>query len=366
MVWNRRSLREDHGGYMDNDEEFVLPLLRELDTPGGDPSTSRFPEPSCDAVNSRRQRVHVLTMWRRFVFVAPFAAILATLGQGFAASGIAALTRVAEVAWTWIPGHEQAAEVVAWLAKQQWLSDLSALIALVTLIALVIGLAVHAFLPVRQSRVWMGHPLMFASAVFVDWVPAAAIIALLGAPLASGLIDTVQSDAVRAVLAPIYVLVLALLVAAIARLAADDDVMDPAPASVPITAIAMWIVVTFALLGTIVALVLHEEIRVVVVGSVLAFAVFRPLVGYGARRWDRWDAVERSSARSNRPRRGRRVIALESAALLAIGVVLTFGLVGATVMISPVGEVSLMVIAGAALVVTAVILSLTDSVRVTA
>ncbi len=34
MVWNRRSLIDDHGTYFENDEEFTLSLLREIDTPG--------------------------------------------------------------------------------------------------------------------------------------------------------------------------------------------------------------------------------------------------------------------------------------------------------------------------------------------
>ena len=33
-VFNRMSVRNDHGGYWDNEEQFVIPLLRELDTPG--------------------------------------------------------------------------------------------------------------------------------------------------------------------------------------------------------------------------------------------------------------------------------------------------------------------------------------------
>jgi hypothetical protein len=41
-IWNRRSILDDHGGYWENDEEFIIPLLRELDTPKGDGSTSRF------------------------------------------------------------------------------------------------------------------------------------------------------------------------------------------------------------------------------------------------------------------------------------------------------------------------------------
>src|SRR3954447_23685468 len=49
QVWNRRSLLDDHGSYFDNDEEFSLAVLREIDrpdvwgeTPPGAPPVSRF------------------------------------------------------------------------------------------------------------------------------------------------------------------------------------------------------------------------------------------------------------------------------------------------------------------------------------
>ncbi len=49
MVFNRMSILEDHGGYWDNDEEFLLPLVRLLDTsPTKAPASSSryFPDPT--------------------------------------------------------------------------------------------------------------------------------------------------------------------------------------------------------------------------------------------------------------------------------------------------------------------------------
>lgn len=94
-VWNRRSLLDDHGTYFDNDEEFTIPLLREIDAahdwgeasrfyrdpvvdPGpGAPSPPGTP-PAAPAVVTRddpraasdarvirhRQRVGLLAIWR--------------------------------------------------------------------------------------------------------------------------------------------------------------------------------------------------------------------------------------------------------------------------------------------------------------
>jgi hypothetical protein len=64
---NRMSILEDHGSYWDNDEGFVIPLIRELDTPTGSASESRFyRNPDLDTVRleRRRQRVGILALWR--------------------------------------------------------------------------------------------------------------------------------------------------------------------------------------------------------------------------------------------------------------------------------------------------------------
>jgi hypothetical protein len=65
-VFNRMSIRNDHGGYWDNDEQFVIPLLRELDTPGRTHLASRFypdPEADRDRVERRASRVRGLARW---------------------------------------------------------------------------------------------------------------------------------------------------------------------------------------------------------------------------------------------------------------------------------------------------------------
>jgi hypothetical protein len=98
-VWNRRSLLDDHGSYWDNDEEFIIPLLRELDDPTGDGSASRFypvqaappaasnaaPSPAAESgkppeeaglrASRHRERVAALAIWRQACIVFPIAAI---------------------------------------------------------------------------------------------------------------------------------------------------------------------------------------------------------------------------------------------------------------------------------------------------
>jgi hypothetical protein len=80
-VSNTWSARGDHGGYWDNDEEFVLPVLRYLDAGLG--QTSRFENNDRDAsVMRRRQRVSVLAMWRQLTFSGAAAAIITGIIAG--------------------------------------------------------------------------------------------------------------------------------------------------------------------------------------------------------------------------------------------------------------------------------------------
>lgn len=66
-VWNRMSLREDHGTYWDNEEQFIVPLLREIDTSSDQSPSSRFfRDPARRDVATRRriERVAALGWWR--------------------------------------------------------------------------------------------------------------------------------------------------------------------------------------------------------------------------------------------------------------------------------------------------------------
>ena len=73
------SLLEDHGGYWDNDEHFVIPLLRELDVPTGDRSASRFYSDGAESYlrSRRKERVGLLALWRRALLSLPLVAIVA-------------------------------------------------------------------------------------------------------------------------------------------------------------------------------------------------------------------------------------------------------------------------------------------------
>jgi hypothetical protein len=110
---NRMSILEDHGGYWDNDEDFLIPLLQNIDTPTSHASDSRFFRDTTLATMRsawRRQRVGVLAVWRWI------AALLAAIPLGAAtltgALGIPGLPGPGRLGsefagwWRTVPGHE--------------------------------------------------------------------------------------------------------------------------------------------------------------------------------------------------------------------------------------------------------------------
>ena len=120
-VRNRMSLLEDHGTYWENDEEFLIPLLRELDTPEGPPSRSRFFRDRASElirVERRRQRVGILAAWRWVGLVAGTVAIGGATLHAALLHGDR-LRRLGETVadiWGAIPGAALLTSPVDWLA----------------------------------------------------------------------------------------------------------------------------------------------------------------------------------------------------------------------------------------------------------
>jgi hypothetical protein len=167
------SLLEDHGGYWDNDEHFVIPLLRELDVPTGDRGASRFYSDGAESYlrSRRKERVGLLALWRRALLSLPLVAIVAAAtvsAPGF----VPTLGAFALQLFGLIPGNEivrQAADAfVNWIAglstegvplipnALQFESLLTPLYQLGTwaLEAILIALLANALLPGQIDRLW--------------------------------------------------------------------------------------------------------------------------------------------------------------------------------------------------------------------
>jgi hypothetical protein len=112
-VTNRMSILGDHGGYWDNDEGFLVPLVRHLDEPKGDPNDSRFYRDSATRVvriERRRQRVAILASWRWIVALGGLVPIVvSTIGWAISRGRVGGPALVGSRFadwWSTIPGHE--------------------------------------------------------------------------------------------------------------------------------------------------------------------------------------------------------------------------------------------------------------------
>jgi hypothetical protein len=78
-IYNRMSVLGDHGAYWDNDEQFLIPLIREIDVANGNRRESRFYRNAVEAfVRARRkERLSFLRLWRRATNTLPVMAIVA-------------------------------------------------------------------------------------------------------------------------------------------------------------------------------------------------------------------------------------------------------------------------------------------------
>ena len=152
-ITNRMSIFEDHGSYWQNDEGFLIALVRHIDKVGGrsepEPHSRFFPDGGHRAVliERRRQRVGVLALWRWLAVVAGLIPIVA--GTLFAPplGGIVGVGRTIAEFWGTVPAHEVVSSPIDWLAGivrgPVWLGDAGAWFLGVTLVVvffLLVGL----------------------------------------------------------------------------------------------------------------------------------------------------------------------------------------------------------------------------------
>jgi hypothetical protein len=125
--WN---LRSDHGGYFDNDEEFVFPVMSEIHRVGRSPNAKApFSESRRETlVLQRERRVSALLMWRQFVTGAAAFAILGSVAAGIYrwwsegrfTRPVDDLTRQIGEVWAAVPGTDLLAGPVADMRALDW------------------------------------------------------------------------------------------------------------------------------------------------------------------------------------------------------------------------------------------------------
>jgi hypothetical protein len=174
-ITNRMSILEDHGSYWDNDEGFVIPLIRHLDTavsrPEDAPGSRFFPDSGHRAalIERRRERVGVLALWRWLAVLG--GAIPIVLGTLFAPAGggPTGIGRAITEFWATVPGHEILSVPIDWVAGivhgpawlqivGEWILGIG-LIALLFLIVGTIGLRWWAGWDARERSI--AHSTVF-------------------------------------------------------------------------------------------------------------------------------------------------------------------------------------------------------------
>jgi len=124
-VTNRMNLVEDHGAYWSNDEGFVMPVLRHIDSADRDTDESRFFRNGglrISRIEWRRQRVGVLAAWRWLVGIAAVvvigaAVIVEIVGLPGSDAGLGRLSRAVGAWLGTVPGSELVATVIAALER---------------------------------------------------------------------------------------------------------------------------------------------------------------------------------------------------------------------------------------------------------
>ena len=298
-TWNRMSIAEDHGEYFSNDEEFVEELLTEIETAGRPGAASRFAERRAERQLAHRQRVFVLALWKRLMFVIPTMAIAAaffTPSQGLigglrdaAASIVAALPVVPDV--------------LRW-AHSIVPDDIGPLVtASATLFAVVYGLAIiQAAMPIGRLSIWSGTWRWAVFGALDTGVFLLGVVVAIAVRVATehdpragveGFVSRFGDTPLLVALVILGTVFLALFLSGLLRGASEETAR---PSSLGIRLLVIF--VAFAIVGiALYGVVVDEGIRGFVAAVGVAFALFQVLGRVGIWRWGRWDAAERALGR---------------------------------------------------------------------
>ncbi len=308
-VWNRLAFGDDHGAYWDNDEEFLMPLVRLLDVSGSASQLFDIEHDDASRSNRRRRRLSMLSIWRQLALVAPTGAIVIAfaLGSDFARR----LSDAVATLWKSLPGSDVAtgpldqlrglglgdagagqvlAETGVWVT--------AALVGLVTLFALLAP-------PERPVPWWHGRGRAFGLFLrVVPWLVATPIIVAVAAgalQFVQGATTTgaeVGGAVARVVIAAVVLGALGLVMfgppsksGGRGRWSTVRDAFEMA------VTIAIMVIVTFLALSPFVAAIAYPDVGATVLGCLSVVVGFQIIGRIGTWRWNVWDGRERVAAR---------------------------------------------------------------------
>lgn len=321
-IWNVLSSREDHGAYWENDEEFVIPLLRRLEGERG-AATSFFGPIEAHERRSRRRRrrLSVLSLWKQLCLMAPTAAIITSYAWGN--DVIPKLADTVAGVWSGIPGNEIVSGPINAIRDLHLDVAYPAMNTLAEVgVWVVAGLIASAawfalISPPERATPWL-HPVGPAANIIGFLVRSGPLLAV--APLAVALLVAARRfiegateaslNVVREALPPIAILVLVVFVASI---------LSRRYPLVRIVATAVVLAVaSYVVAAPIAATLIFVDVGRMVLGSATVIVGFGILARIGTWRWSAWDLRERLSGHARTPRYdGVGLVAVQCVILLA-------------------------------------------------
>jgi hypothetical protein len=342
MVWNRRSLLDDHGTYFENDEEFTLSLLREIDAPGswgetgdGEPPVSRFyptprgiddqTVPPLDRRERRhRERVAVLALWRQLAIAIPIAVITAVLASP---TRLTEIGRLAVEPLRSIPIlNEVGTFVVNWLRSLDtpaiqigpiWLPQAVSVLGLATLQAIVIVSILQLLgAPVTAYQAW---PMNDLRRRLFQVVEAAIVVILV---VATGFLMTSPDHDTLLGAGPSWVNGWLLTAATVSLAVLGSLLARAAPATTRLFAIVATTIFIAAMASAVMAIFERPDLEVGELGYAVIWLAFIVLYKIGFGRWAQWDRVERRAAyaESDTETRSRVPVWMSMAGFLLAGI----------------------------------------------
>jgi hypothetical protein len=353
-VYNRMRISEDHNVFWENDEHYLIPLIREIDAVTSDRSSSAFYSDAAESeVRARRkERVALLALWRRATLAMPVMAILAAM-LVTAGGALDEAARFALSAFESFPFHDELvsaggslnalgdAKIASWLPDlftwQRWYDLGVFVLQLVFMVTLVL-----AVVPGRPDRLWLGRPTARAVLLAFDVAIGAGALAVIAfawlvtarpdGPI-GGLIDLVIGSGLPGLVGIGLVFVgIGQLRNRVRSTIADLDgrtaygdrfVRDALIVGSAFFLAFVLLIVLAALVGVVLVLAGNaaaaesDLTRDLVLGSIVVLVAFQVIQGLGIWRWNSWDARERRTLRRRPLGRPHRIWAYGLAGTLA-------------------------------------------------
>ena len=303
-IWNLLSFREDHGTYWDNDEEFVIPLLRRLESRRRhEASFFGSDDDQRKRSNRRRRRVSVLSLWRQLCLMAPMAAILTSF-----VAGTGLIPRIGDSiagAWAVLPGSQLVTAPIDAIRDLDLASigpiDTLAEVGVWVVAALIAVAAAFALIsPPERATPW--STVRSRSGLVIAWlvrlgpliVAAPLVILILTAAVrfANGVSPTGLAAISDALL---WVIGGAVVVGA-AFVASRQSQGVRIAATVIVLALGSLLV-----LAPIAATLIFPEVGRTVLGSLAVVVAFGILARLGRWRWTAWDLREKLASHARDP-----------------------------------------------------------------